>query len=124
MDCWYSVVLGIYIVTAAALKEQAARYHSRVKTKPYLAKLTIRANSTMLLSNLLACLALPVALAAPAPIDDDTAISPRASYYYKCQVLGSAVKYRKCASTRCAAVGQYPYGKVLSIYKARLDPHP
>jgi hypothetical protein len=76
----------------------------------------------MHLSGLLVGLALPTALAAPAQVD--TNLTPRASYYYKCQVLGNGVRYRSCPSTSCIAVGQYPYGKVLNIYRARLDPHP
>lgn len=48
-------------------------------------------------------------------------LEKRASYFYSCQVVASALKYRTCPSTSCTAVGQYPNGKILKTTKTSLD---
>ncbi len=48
-------------------------------------------------------------------------LEKRASYFYSCQVVATALKHRTCPSTSCTAVGQYPNGKILKTTKTSLD---
>lgn len=55
----------------------------------------------------------------------ESAIEARAAVYFNvCIVTASALKYRTCASTSCAAVGQYAKGKKLNTYLTKLSPTP
>lgn len=64
---------------------------------------------TMLPSLLVAPLLAVVALAAPSPDLEDRAVKP-------CTLkTTTAVKYRKCASTSCTAVGQYAKGAKVKV---------
>lgn len=63
----------------------------------------------MLPSLLVAPLLAVVALAAPSPDLEDRAVKP-------CTLkTTTAVKYRKCASTSCTAVGQYAKGAKVKV---------
>lgn len=65
----------------------------------------------MKLAALIPLLALPATiLAAPSP---DTALAERASDY--CTVTTDGVRYRTCAKTSCAAVGQCNKGTKLHL---------